>query len=51
MVARGELPPGLALGGKKVWLAGKVLAWIAEAAEGEERKARQDRLGIRRLHP
>ncbi len=39
MVERFELPPPMALAGRKVWLAGKIRAWLAAAAERREAEA------------
>lgn len=39
MVTRHELPPPVAMSGKSVWLAGRVLSWIEKAAELQEREA------------
>jgi predicted DNA-binding transcriptional regulator AlpA len=33
MVSRGELPNGMKLGGRRVWIAGKVLTYLNEEAE------------------
>lgn len=33
MVARFEVPPGVKLGGRKVWIAGKVLEYLTVRAE------------------
>jgi predicted DNA-binding transcriptional regulator AlpA len=38
MVERFELPP-MGLAGRKVWLAGKIRAWLAAAAERREAEA------------
>ena len=44
MAARGELPPPVMIGGRAVWMAGKVLAHIEEAmdraARGSSRRAK-----------
>ena len=37
MVARGEIPPGVKLGGRATWLAGRVLDRIARAAAEAEK--------------
>ena len=39
MVERYEIPPPTSLAGRKIWLVGKVKAWIAEAADRREEKA------------
>lgn len=41
MVARGELPPPLRLGGKSRWIAGNVRAWIGDRAKRQEDAARR----------
>ena len=43
MVARLEIPPGLPLGGKKVWLAGKVREFLALRAENVVRRSQRSR--------
>ena len=41
-VRRGELPPGVLLGGRKQWIAGRVLTWLeARAAKAEEAAERE----------
>ena len=39
MVGRFELPPPVSLGGKSVWMAGRVLDYIDSAAERRQREA------------
>ena len=39
MVERYEIPPPTSLAGRKVWLVGKVKAWIADAADRREADA------------
>jgi len=39
MVERFEIPPPMTLAGRKVWIAGKVRAWIVEAADRKEAEA------------
>jgi predicted DNA-binding transcriptional regulator AlpA len=39
MVERLELPPPMLLAGKKVWIVGKLRAWIRSAAERQEEEA------------
>lgn len=39
MAARGEIPPGIRLGGRTTWLAGRVLAHIGRCAEEAAREA------------
>ena len=39
MVERFEIPPPTTLAGRKVWIAGKVRAWIVEAANRKEAEA------------
>jgi predicted DNA-binding transcriptional regulator AlpA len=47
MVERFELPPPMTLGGRKVWIIGKVRAWFTDAAERREAEALKE---ARRLH-
>jgi predicted DNA-binding transcriptional regulator AlpA len=52
MVYRCELPPPVPLGGRRVWLAGRVLAHLAESAERAEREAeRQAARRAQRIFP
>ena len=39
MVERFEIPPPMTLGGRKVWIMGKVRAWFTDAAERREAEA------------
>jgi predicted DNA-binding transcriptional regulator AlpA len=39
LVGQGQLPPGVELGGKTLWIVGRVLAWLAGRAEQAEKKA------------
>ncbi len=39
MVERFDLPPPIMLAGKKVWIVGKIRAWIATAVERREKEA------------
>lgn len=41
MVARGELPPPLRLGGKSRWIAGNIRTWLADRARRQEEAARK----------
>ena len=41
MTRRHELPPPVRLGGRSLWIAGKVRAWIAERQEQAEREAQK----------
>lgn len=41
MVSRFELPPPIQFGGRSTWLAGKVIAWIAERADRAASKAQE----------
>jgi len=43
MADRGEIPPGVRLGARKVWLSDKVLAFLSERAEQAEISARRIR--------
>lgn len=49
MVARFELPPGMTLGGRKVWIVRKVLEYLTERAEELARKAGQAAAKLGRL--
>ena len=42
MVERFEIPPPTTLAGRKVWIAGKVRAWIVEAANRKEAEAMRE---------
>jgi predicted DNA-binding transcriptional regulator AlpA len=39
LVGQRHLPPGVELGGRTVWIVGRVLAWLAGRAEQAEKKA------------
>lgn len=39
MVERLEIPPPMQLAGRKVWIVGKLRAWIADAARRQEEEA------------
>jgi predicted DNA-binding transcriptional regulator AlpA len=47
MVERFEIPPPMTLGGRKVWIAGKVRAWLADAAERREAEALKEARRLR----
>ena len=47
MVERFEIPPGMTLGGRKVWIVGKVRAWFADAAERREAEALKEARRLR----
>ncbi len=47
MVERFEIPPPMTLGGRKVWIIGKIRAWFTDAAE---RRAAEALKEARRLH-
>lgn len=49
MVTRRELPPPIPVGGRSVWFAGRVLAWLAAEAERREREAERHAAKIRRM--
>ena len=49
MVARFELPPGVPLAGRTVWLAGKVLAHFAAAADAAACEAQGVAARLRRI--
>lgn len=49
MVARRELPPPIAVGGRSVWFADRVLAWLTAEAERREREAERHLDKVRRL--
>lgn len=42
MVEKFEIPPGVILGGRCVWIAGKVKAWIASSASRREAAAEKE---------
>ena len=39
LVAQGHLPPGVGLGGKRLWFVGRVLDWLTHRAEQAEKEA------------
>ena len=47
MVERFEVPPPMTLAGRKVWIVGKVRAWLTETADRKEAEALKEakRLG------
>ena len=47
MVERFEIPPGMTLGGRKVWIVGKIRAWFADAAERREAEALKEARRLR----
>jgi predicted DNA-binding transcriptional regulator AlpA len=47
MVERFELPPPMSLAGRKVWIVGKVKAWLADAAERRETEALKEARRLR----
>ncbi len=47
MVERFEIPPPMTLAGRKVWIAGKVKAWLAEVASGKEAEALKEARRLR----
>ncbi len=49
MAQRGEIPPGIRLAGRSVWLAGRVRAWIQDRAEQAEQKAKREILRIAKI--
>ena len=49
MVIRGEVQPGVQLGGRPVWIAGRVCTWLARRAEEAEREAIGQAAKFRRL--
>lgn len=51
MVRRGELPPPVRLGGRAVWLAGRVLAHVERRAEEAARRAEKEARRIAALSP
>jgi predicted DNA-binding transcriptional regulator AlpA len=42
MVERFEIPPPMTLAGRKVWIVGKIRAWLVAAAERREAEALKD---------
>ena len=51
MVDRLELPPPVQLGGRSIWMVGRVLAHIESALETAEREAAKEHRRIGRLSP
>ena len=51
MVKRGELPPAVPLGGRSVWLAGRVLGYLERQAERAEREAEREARRIAAYSP
>ena len=47
MVERFEIPPAMTLGGRKVWIVGKIRAWFADAAERREAEALKEARRLR----
>ena len=47
LVERFEIPPPMTLGGRKVWLVGKVRAWFADAAERRTAEALKEARRLR----
>lgn len=47
MIERFEIPPPMTLGGRKVWIAGKVRAWLTEAANRKEAEALKEARRLR----
>ena len=47
MVERFEIPPPMTLGGRKVWIVGKIRAWFAYAAERKETEALKEARRLR----
>ncbi len=47
MVERFELPPAMTLGGRKVWIVGKIRAWLADAAGRREAEALKEARRLR----
>ena len=51
MVARFELPPPTKLGGRAVWMAGRVVQYLEAAMAEAEKTAIKERERIKRLSP
>lgn len=51
MVMKSELPPPVPLGGRKVWLAGRVRDWLRVRAERAEKDAARSLAKIHNLSP
>ncbi len=47
MVDRFEIPPPMTLGGRKIWIIGKVRAWFTDAAERREAEALKEARRLR----
>lgn len=51
MVARAELPPPIALGGRSIWLSDRLLCYLNSAAERAEKAATDESKRISRYLP
>ena len=51
MVGRHEIPPGIPLAGRTVWMAGKVLTFMEKSLEKAEESARKRALSFSRNSP
>lgn len=51
MVERLEIPPGISLGGKKVWFAGKVRDYLKARADSVAQRSQRNRWVSRELPP
>lgn len=51
MVARGELPPPIPLGGRSVWLSDRLLSYLNSAAEKAEKAVSEEAKRIARYSP
>lgn len=49
MVSRFEIPPGMTLGGRKIWISAKVLDYLSERAQELARDAERKSAKLRRL--
>ena len=49
MVERFEIPPPTTLGGRKVWIVGKIRAWFTDAAERREAETLKETRRLRIL--
>ena len=47
MVERFEVPPPMTLAGRKVWIVGKVRAWLVETADRKEAEALREAKRLR----
>ena len=45
-IRRGELPPGIGMGRRRIWTAGRVRAWLDRRADEAEREAERERSRI-----